>query len=95
MGQARSAFEAGVEDMVSLVEIITKRKAGSGLKNQVQFLSEEDFISADEQQAFLSAWGFLAAGAHPGLPPDEAGRIGLILGLEFMQVLLIKAKNLL
>jgi len=95
MGQARSAFEAVVEDTVSLMEIKTKRKAGSGLKNQVQFLSNEGFISADEEQAFLSAWGFLSAGAHPGLPPDEAGRIGLILGLEFIQVLLVKAKNLL
>ncbi len=66
MGQARSAFEAGVEDTVSLVEINTKRKAGSGLKNQLQFLSNEGFISADEEQAFLSAWGFLSAGAHPG-----------------------------
>jgi hypothetical protein len=95
MGEARSAFEAGVEDFVSLVEIKTNRKAGSGLRNQIQFLSKEGFISADEEQAFLSAWGFLSSGAHPGLPPDEAGRIGLILGLEFTQVLLIKAKNLL
>lgn len=55
MGQARSAFEAGVEDFVALVEINTNRKAGSGLKNQIQFLSKGGFISADEEQAFLSA----------------------------------------
>jgi hypothetical protein len=95
MGQARSAFEAGVEDTVSLVEIKTKQKAGSGLKNQIQFLTKEGIISADEEPAFLAAWGFLSAGAHPGLPPDEAGRVGLILCLEFTQVLLIKSKNLL
>jgi hypothetical protein len=95
MGQARSAFEAGVEDTVSLVEIKTNRKAGTGLKNQIQFLTKEGFIAADEEPAFLSAWGFLSAGAHPGLPPDEAGRVGLILCLEFTQVLIIKAENLL
>jgi hypothetical protein len=95
MGQARSAFEAGIEDTVSLVEQRVKLKAGGGLKNQIQFLSKQGFISADEEQAFLSAWGFLSAGAHPGLPPEEAGRLGLILGLEFTQVLLVKAKNLL
>jgi hypothetical protein len=95
MGQARSAFEAGIEDAVSLVEINAKRKAGSGLKNQIQFLTKEGVISVDEEPAFLSAWGFLSAGAHPGLPPDEAGRVGLILCLELTQVLIIKAKNLL
>jgi hypothetical protein len=95
MGQARSAFEAGVEDTVSLVEFKTKLKAGGGVKNQIHFLSKQGFISADEEQAFLSAWGFLSAGAHPGLPPEEAGRLGLILGLEFTHVLLVKAKTLL
>jgi hypothetical protein len=57
MGQARSAFEAAVEDTVSLVEINTKRKAGSGLRNQIQFLTKEGFMVADDEQAFLSAWG--------------------------------------
>ncbi len=95
MGQARSALQAGVEDTVSLVENHAKRRAGGGFVNQIEFLMREGFISADEQQAFLAGWGFLSAGAHPGLPPDEAGRVGLILGLEFMQMLLVKAKNLL
>ena len=94
MGQSRSAFQAGVEDAVALVEMRVSRKAGSGLKNQVVFLREENFLSADEEAAFLAAWGFLSAGAHPGLPPDEVGRIGLIFGLEFIQVVMIKAKNL-
>ncbi|HWW16890.1 MAG TPA: hypothetical protein VN310_19675 [Candidatus Dormibacteraeota bacterium] len=93
MSEARSAFQAGVEDTVALVESKVRRKAGGGLKNQVQFLAKEKFVSADEEQAFLAAWGFLSAGAHPGLPPDELGRIGLVLGLEFIQILLVKAKN--
>jgi hypothetical protein len=94
LGEARSALQAGVEDTVSLVETKTKRKSGGGFKNQIDFLAKENFISTDEQQAFLAAWGFLSAGGHPGLPPDEAGRVGFVLGVEFTQVLLIKAKNL-
>jgi len=95
MSEARSAFQAGIEDTVSIVESRATHKAGGGLKNQIDFLFKENFVSADELQAFLAAWGFLSAGAHPGLPPDEAGRIGLIFGLEFTQVLLVKAKTLL
>lgn len=94
MGAARSALQASIEDTVSLVERKVPRKAGGGLKNQIEFLAKETFISADEQQAFQAAWGFLSAGAHPGLPPDEVGRIGLVLALEFVQVLLVKAKAL-
>lgn len=93
--EARSALQAGIEDTVSLVERKVPRKSGGGVKNQIEFLANQNFISADEQQAFLAAWGFLSAGAHPGLPPDEVGRIGLIFGLEFTQVLLVKAKTLL
>jgi hypothetical protein len=65
------------------------------VKNQIEFLAKENLVSDDEKAAFLAAWGFLSAGAHPGLPPDEIGRIGLIFGLEFTQVLLVKAKALL
>jgi hypothetical protein len=94
MAEARSALQAGIEDTLSLVEHKVGRKSGGGLRNQIEFLARENFLSADEQQAFLAAWGFLSAGAHPGLPPDEVGRIGLIFGLEFTQVLLVKAKAL-
>jgi hypothetical protein len=95
MAEARSAFQAGIEDTVSCVQLTVPRRSGGGLKNQIEFLSRESFFSSDEEQAFLAAWGFLCAGAHPGLPPDEVGRIGLILALEFTQVLLIKARTLL
>lgn len=94
MGESRSAFQASIEDTVSLLEKKLSARAGGGVKNQIEFLAREKLISDDEQQAFLAAWGFLSAGAHPGLPPDEAGRIGFIFGLEFTQVLLLKAKSL-
>lgn len=76
IGESRSAFQAAVEDAVSQVEGKVGRKSGGGLKNQIEFLTRQGFISSDEESAFLAAWGFLCAGAHPGLPADEAGRIG-------------------
>jgi hypothetical protein len=94
IGESRSALEASLEDAVALVEKKVGRRSGGGVSNQIEFLTREKFNSDDEEKAFRAAWGFMCAGAHPGLPPDEAGRIGLIFGLEFVQVLLIKAKNL-
>jgi hypothetical protein len=94
MGESRSGFQAALEDTVTLVEAKVSRRSGGGVKNQIEFLNREKVFSDDEKLAFLSAWGFLSAGSHPGLPPDEAGRIGLIFGLEFIQVLLLKTTNL-
>jgi len=70
------SFQAGIEDTVALVEATVGNKSGGGVKNQIEFLTREKFISDCEQQSL------------------EAGRIGLVFGLEFTQVLLIKATNL-
>ena len=94
MGEARSALQAGIEDTVTLVEAKVQKKSGAGVGNQIEFLSKHSLFSPDEDAAFRAAWGFLSAGAHPGLPQDESGRIGLIFGLEFLQVLLLKARTL-
>jgi hypothetical protein len=51
------------------------------------------FFTPDEQAALNSAWGSLSAGAHPGVPEREQARIGLILALEFGQLLLMKFTN--
>jgi hypothetical protein len=59
------------------------RKSGGGFKNQIEFLEQENILSADDVQAFLAAWGFLCSGNHPGLSSEEQGRIGTILCLEF------------
>jgi len=95
IGEARSALQAIIEETVIFVETKTGRRSGSGTKNQVEFLERENILSADEQAAFLSAWGFLSSGNHPGLSSEEEGRIGTILSLEFSQILLIKCKALL
>lgn len=95
IGESRSALQAVIEETVAILETRVGRRSGSGTANEIDFLAREGLLSADEQQAYRSAWGFLSSGNHPGIPPEEAGRIGMILCLEFIQILLIKGENLL
>ena len=94
IGEARSALQAVIEDTVDLLEAKSGNRSGGGTKNQIEFMERQRFLSPDEQAAFLSAWGFLSSGNHPGLSSDDEGRIGIILCLEFIQILLAKAKTL-
>jgi len=95
IGESRSALQAVIEDTVTLLEGKTGKRSGSGVKNQIEFMAQNNLLSSDEQSAFLSAWGFLSSGNHPGLSSDDEGRIGVILCLEFIQILLAKGKKLL
>jgi len=95
IGESRSALQAVIEDTVALLEAKIGRRSGGGVKNQIEFMASNGVLSSDEQSAFLSAWGFLSSGNHPGLSSDDEGRIGVILCLEFIQILLAKGKVLL
>jgi len=95
IGEARSALQAVIEETVVLFESKVQSRSGSGTKNKIDFLAKQNILSNDEQHAFVSAWAFLSSGNHPGLPSEDAGRIGIILCLELVQVLVIKCKNLL
>jgi hypothetical protein len=48
------------------------------------------FFTADEKSSLLSGWGSLSAGSHPGVPEREQARIGLVVALEFGQLLMWK-----
>jgi hypothetical protein len=69
------------------------KKLPGGTANRIQYLKNVNFFTPDEQSAFLSAWGSLCAGSHPGVPERDQARIGLILALEFGQLLLLKFSN--
>jgi hypothetical protein len=64
-----------------------------GTAKRIQYLQDVGFLTADERVAFGSAWGALSAGSHPGVPAREEARIGLVLALEFGQLLLLKCAN--
>lgn len=61
------------------------------MPNRLDYLQTVGFFTTDERAAFGAAWGFLSAGSHPGIPSRDEARIGLILSLEFAQVLLLKS----
>jgi hypothetical protein len=63
------------------------------MANRLQYLQDVGFFTSDEKTAFGAAWGFLSAGSHPGIPSRDEARIGLILSLEFGQLLLLKFAN--
>jgi hypothetical protein len=65
-------------------------KLPDGTANRIDHLTEINFLTADEKAALNSAWGSLCAGSHPGVPEREQARIGLVLALEFGQLLLLK-----
>jgi hypothetical protein len=68
-------------------------KLPRGTANRIGYLREVGFLTTDEEAAFKSAWGALSAGSHPGVPDRDEARIGLILALEFGQLLLLKFGN--
>jgi len=68
-------------------------KLPSGTANRIKYLKDIGFFTDDEGTAFESAWGSLSAGSHPGVPDREQARIGLVLALEFGQLLLLKFAN--
>jgi hypothetical protein len=95
MAEARSALQAVIEDTVALLEANVGKRSGGTTKDKIDFMAQHGFLSPDEPNAFFSAWGFLCSGNHPGMSSEDEGRIGIILCLEFIQILLIKGKTLL
>jgi hypothetical protein len=68
-------------------------KLPGGTANRIEYLKNVGFFTSDEEASFKSAWGSLSAGSHPGVPDREQARIGLVLALEFGQLLLLKFTN--
>ncbi len=95
LNESRNFLQALIDD----ISIETDRHGGHGLglpgatANRIGYLRQVGFLTADEETAFCSAWGTLSAGSHPGVPAREEARIGLILALEFGQLLLLKFAN--
>jgi hypothetical protein len=95
LGELRSFLQALIDDICT-----ETHRAGThsvrlpgGTGPRIEYLKNVGFLTADEETAYRAAWGALSAGAHPGVPAREEARIGLILALEFGQLLLLKFAN--
>jgi hypothetical protein len=95
LNESRSMLQA----LIDGVSVETNQHGGhstalpGGTANRMDYLMKVNFLTADEKAAFGSAWGLLSAGSHPGLPERELARIGLVLALEFGQLLMLKYAN--
>lgn len=92
IGESRDLIQALIDDTSGATHAHGGHSAGypGGTANRLQYLQDVGFFTPDEKAAFGAAWGFLSAGSHPGIPSRDEARIGLILSLEFAQVLLLK-----
>ena len=92
IGESRNLVQAIIDSIGADTHAHGGHSRGypGGTKGRLQYLEDVGFFTSDDKAAFESAWGFLSAGTHPGIPPHELARIGLILGLEFSQLLLLK-----
>lgn len=93
INEARSAFEAIVEDLVEMVEKKNDTRAAANFKGRIEYLEKTGIISDEERAALGSGYGFLSAGSHPGVA-EEWARIGAIFGLELSYLLLLKATRM-
>jgi hypothetical protein len=94
MNESRSLFQLLIDDISEETDRLGghSTKLPGGTKHRFGYLQKVGFFSSDEQAAFGSAWGALSAGSHPGVPPRDEARIGLILAIEFSQLLVLKFK---
>lgn len=95
LGQSRNILQAIIDD----ISLETNSNGGhsGGFPNdtagRILYLKEVGFLTLDERDAVKSAWHTLCAGSHPGIPERELARIGLVLALEFGQLLLLKSAD--
>jgi hypothetical protein len=95
LGESRNIIQSLIDGISTETATHGKHttKLPGGTSNRIDYLAQVGFLTNDEKAAFNSAWGTLSAGSHPGVPEREQARIGLTLGLEFGQLLLLKFAN--
>lgn len=95
LNESRSFVQAVIDDITTETGSVGGHALSmpAGTANRIEYLRRVGFLTADEESAFRSAWGTLCAGSHPGVPARHEARIGLILALEFGQLLVLKFTN--
>lgn len=95
LGQSRNIIQSLIDGISAETNLHGGHSLGlpSATGPRIDYLKNVQFLTADEQAAFISAWRSLSAGAHPGVTERDQARIGLILALEFGQLLLMKFGN--
>jgi hypothetical protein len=92
LGESRALLQCLVDDSAEQIANTGRSQVGlpGGTANRLDYLERNNFLAPDEKAAFGAAWGFLSAGAHPGMTPREQARMGMVLSMEFSQMLIQK-----
>lgn len=95
LNESRNLIQALIDGISMETNKHGKQSTGlpGNTKDRIEYLTKVGFFTPDEEAAFKSGWWGLSAGSHPGVPERDLARIGLILALEFGQLLLIKFTN--
>jgi hypothetical protein len=95
LNESRNLIQALIDEVSTETSAHGKHstKLPGGTGNRIEYLKNVGFLTTDEETAYRSGWGTLSAGSHPGVPEREQARIGLVLALEFGQLLLVKFIN--
>jgi len=90
LNESRSHFQSLLDQICEEVDRSGQSPIGlpSNLKGRFDYLETNGVWTNDQRMMFGAGWGFLSAGGHPGLPPREQARIGLLLSIEFSIVLI-------
>jgi hypothetical protein len=93
LNESRSFIQALIDDIATETDGHGghTHAVPGGTANRIHYLRQVGFFtSEDEMSAFRSAWSMLSSGSHPGVPAKSEARIGLVLALEFGQLLALK-----
>ncbi|SRR5258708_5310489 len=95
LNESRNLLQAIIDEISSETDKHGNHSAGlpGGTANRLKYLKDMGFLTADEEAAYRAGWGSLSSGSHPGVPEREQARIGLILALEFAQLLVLKFES--
>jgi hypothetical protein len=95
IGESRNLIQALVDHISAATHASGAYSLGypAGMANRLQYLQDVGFFTPYEKNCVWCRGGFLSTGSHPGIPSRDEARIGLILSLEFGQVLLLKFAN--
>ena len=95
LNESRNLIQALIDGISTETSMHGKHttKLPGPMKDRIEYLTKVGFFTSDEEAAFKSGWGSLSAGSHPGVPEREQARIGLVLALEFGQLLILKFTN--
>ena len=95
LNESRNLLQALIDGISAETNAHGKHSTGlpGPTKDRIEYLRKVGFFTTDEEAALKSGWGSLSAGSHPGVPEREQARIGLILALEFGQLMLMKFAN--